>query len=295
MAEFSKIKKHPNFFIVGSPKSATTSLHEYLKNIPGIFMSPLKEPNYFSRKTILHDARIKPIRDKKKYLALFEDVTDEKIVGESSTTYLEDEDVPSLIHEEVPEARILICLRDPVVRAFSEFLMLRKMDVVNSSFHEDIQKALLNKESRFGNSRRLKSGLYSESVKRYLEIFGPKQVKIIIFEEFIKNPKFFLEQIIKFLELSSSFVKFEDEPHNAFSEYRGKISKKILTNSKITKIGVKIISPSIRKFLRFKLLEKRINKPKMETNERQFLIKFYRDDVNKLKEILGRELPWSNF
>ena len=111
MAEFSKIKKHPNFFIVGSPKSATTSLHEYLKNIPGIFMSPIKEPNYLSRKTISLDARIKPIRDKKKYLALFEDAIDEKIIGESSTTYLEDEDVPSLIHEEVPGARILICSR----------------------------------------------------------------------------------------------------------------------------------------------------------------------------------------
>ena len=46
------MERWPNFFIVGSTKAGTTSIHEYLNRIPGIFMSPIKEPHYFSRNDI---------------------------------------------------------------------------------------------------------------------------------------------------------------------------------------------------------------------------------------------------
>ena len=61
----------PNFFIVGAPKAGTSSLYAYLKDIPGIYMSPIKEPNYFSAATIPATSSFGPIRDKKKYLSLF--------------------------------------------------------------------------------------------------------------------------------------------------------------------------------------------------------------------------------
>ena len=42
------MERWPNFYIVGAPKAGTTSLYEYLKAIPGIYMSPVKEPKFFS-------------------------------------------------------------------------------------------------------------------------------------------------------------------------------------------------------------------------------------------------------
>ena len=73
------MEKWPNLFIVGAPKAGTSSLYVYLANIPGIFMSKAKEPNYFSKKTIPENKRtLKPlIRDKTKYLALFKKVKDD--------------------------------------------------------------------------------------------------------------------------------------------------------------------------------------------------------------------------
>jgi len=57
----------PNFFIIGAAKGGTTSLYEYLKQVPGIFMSPEKEPNYFSRVVVPSNSRYQfMIRDKKK-------------------------------------------------------------------------------------------------------------------------------------------------------------------------------------------------------------------------------------
>ena len=64
----------PNFFIVGAPRSGTTSLYEYLKEVPAVFMCPVKEPNFF-KQSIENDLFLsKPIREKKKYLDLFKNV-----------------------------------------------------------------------------------------------------------------------------------------------------------------------------------------------------------------------------
>jgi len=78
------LEKWPNLFIVGAPKAGTTSLHEYLKKIPGVFMSEVKEPYYFCKKAVPDYSYAIIVRDKKKYLNLFKKVNDEKIVGESN-------------------------------------------------------------------------------------------------------------------------------------------------------------------------------------------------------------------
>jgi len=53
------MEKWPNFFIVGAPKAGTTSLYEYLRKIPGVYMSAIKEPHFFSSKKILLHEEVK--------------------------------------------------------------------------------------------------------------------------------------------------------------------------------------------------------------------------------------------
>ena len=117
------MEKWPNLFIVGAMKSGTTSLYEYLNVIPRIYMSPIKEPKYFHMKGYGKEVNVKRISDKKNYLNLFEKVNTEKIIGEASPDYLFDPNSPRLIHKKVPNANIIICLRDPVERTFSHYLM----------------------------------------------------------------------------------------------------------------------------------------------------------------------------
>jgi len=119
--------KWPNFFIVGARKAGTTSLYNHLKEIPGIYMSPIKEPKYFSQSRIPPSSNPIPIRDKEKYLSLFDKVKDEKIVGEASATYLIDSDITAeQIHQVSPQAHILISLRDPADLIFSDYLRLKQ-------------------------------------------------------------------------------------------------------------------------------------------------------------------------
>jgi len=289
------MEKWPNLFIVGAPKAGTTSLYEYLKNIPGIYMSPIKEPNYFSINMIPNnDPVLKPIRNKKKYLGLFENVVDEKIIGEASPHYLFDSKVPYLIQNVSPHAKIFINLRDPIERLFSHFLMHIRFGILSSTLYEELQRELRSKGDNYRNRLLLNFSLYSENVQRYFDVFGKNQVKIIIFEEFIRDPKRTMGEILKFLDLSQNLDDFKGEVYHPFSLARGPAAQFIL-KSFTGKITNRMVSPSTKKFLKEKFLIKKQSKPIMEQQDREFLTNFYRDDVKKLQTMLGRKLPWPNF
>ena len=163
------MEKWPNFFIVGVPKGGTTSLHEYLNDVPGIFMSKIKEPYFFSPIMIPDKLPFRPVRDKKKYIALFKNAKDEKIIGESSTLYFFDPEAPNLIHKKIPHARILISLRDPIERLFSHYLLTKKEGFAEKTFHEQIQKELRHEVDYTKPHMRLEAGMYSKCVNKYLD------------------------------------------------------------------------------------------------------------------------------
>jgi len=291
------MEKWPNFFIVGAPKAGTSSLYTYLDSIPGIFMSMPKEPNYFSVKTISENSHtvMKPIRDKSKYLDLFKKVKDEKIIGEASPSYLSDPEAPKLIHEIAPEAKIIISLRDPVERTFSYYLMFIRGGFMKDSFHDEVQKAL--KLVRIYNKRslRLETGLYAEDIQRYHDIFGPEQVKIIIFEEFINDVKKTMKDILSFLDIDYELNEFDVEAYNKFGVPRSPISQFILRRGNLRRLAARFMSPSKRRILKEKILLKNEPKPEMPDEDREILRNFYREDVYKTEKILKRKLPWKNF
>ncbi len=285
----------PNFFIVGAPKSATTSLYFYLKDIHQIYMSEVKEPNYFSNATVPDNHTIKPIRNKKKYLDLFKNANNNKILGEASTQYLADPEAPKLIHEVAPDAKILISIRDPVERIFSGYLMGRRLGTAKLSFWEELQKEISGKADPAKTRLRSNVGFYSGHIKRYLDIFGTKQVKIIIFEEFTKDPKRYVEEVLNFLGINHTFSNFINEKRNPFAVSRGPISRNIRRSKIIHKVGERIFTASTRKYVRENILEKKQPKPKMEQSDKDFLINFYKEDVKKLEDLLGKKMPWRNF
>jgi len=263
----------PNFFIIGAPKAGTSSLYAYLNDIPGIYMSPIKEPNYFSRGTFSDDHSLKPIRDKKKYLELFKGVKDEKIIGEASPSYLADPDAPKLIHEVSPDAKILISLRDPVDRTFSNYLMLRRVGILKSSFLKELEISLQDEEDKIKNKIILERGLYFNNIKRYFGFFGKENVKIIFFENFIKNEKEIVEDILKFLNIDFLIKDFKPEIYNKFGVVRGPISQFILQNITLRRVSEKLISPSRRKKLKEKIILKNEPKPEIEHVASEILVK----------------------
>jgi hypothetical protein len=140
----------PNFFLVGAAKTGTTSLYHYLDQHPAVFMSPIKEPCFFAPEVVGFDPHARrafeadatalrayldgPMRRKRSagivlewedYLKLFKHVRHETAVGESSVSYLPSTSAAQAIRTRLPDARILVMLRDPTERLGSHFAASR--------------------------------------------------------------------------------------------------------------------------------------------------------------------------
>jgi len=285
----------PNFFVVGAPKAGTTSLYEYLKQIPEVYVSPNKEPHYFS---VYYPSMFnkKPIRDKAKYVDLFKNVKKEKAVGEFSVLYLADPEVPKKIKKEIPNAKIIIIIRNPIERAFSNFLGRTNLGLEHQSFIDRIaEDKQLIKKNIHGEPYVLESGFYSRHIKRYNDVFGSKQVKVIIFEEFFKDPSTIVKKILEFLEIKSDVNQIDFKIHNSFSPPKNRLAKIILSSNLVKSIAIEVIPQSLRWKIRKNILTNQIEKPKMTDNEKDILKEIYRDDVKELQKLLGKKLPWSEF
>jgi len=290
------MERWPNFFIVGATKAGTTSLYEYLKDIPGIYMSPVKEPHYFDASSVpLNWIDLKPIRNKNEYLNLFTSVEDQKIIGEATPAYLADPDAAQLIHEVSPKAKILMSLRDPVERAYSNYLMYVRDGHWSHSFHDQLQNELENGINPIGRNIRLRLGMYFEDVKKYYDIFGKNQIKIIIFEDWIKDTKNSIQNILNYLGIEFQISEFEEERHNPYVVDRNPITRKIRTSKFLEKIVKRTISDETKQTLRNRYFVKKGDKPKIDKNDMEFLINYYESDVKKLELLIGRKLPWKNF
>jgi len=286
----------PNFFIVGAAKAGTTTLYEYLKETDGVYMSPVKEARFFHHPDISHKILQNVISDEKKYLKLFNKVTDEKAIGEASPSYLLDPESPEIIHKKIPNAKIIIMLRDPVQRAFSQYLMKKTNGVEQRTFHQVIEDYMSDYENgRDHWDRTIYAGLYTKNVKKYTDIFGLQNVKIIMFEEFVKDTPKYVKEVLDFLEVDSELPLNVGKVYNAYGEPRGKIADRMLANKLIWKIGVKIIPRTFRQGLRKKIFLKNKKKPKLPEEDGRVLQKFYKDDVNSLEKLLDRKLPWKWF
>jgi Sulfotransferase family len=267
----------PNFFIAGAPKSGTTSLYHYLDQHPEIFMSPVKEPNYFASEIRLSHfsehlrpraerdvAPLRayldgPMREKRfgglvtewhDYLKLFRDADGRKAIGESSVCYLWSESAARNIRRSIPDARIILVLRNPADMAFSMYLHHMKSEPANLTFREAIQLGLQQRGGTIDYWHPfLDMGLYYKQVKRYLDIYPPKQIRTYLYEEYQAEPERVLADIFRFLNVDPDF------------------------------------SPDMSdRYLEF-------GKPEtMEPADRAFLTELYRDDIANLAGLLQRDL-----
>jgi len=282
----------PNFFIVGAAKAGTTSLYAYLNHTPGVYMSPIKEPGYFRTTDFGSKFKSSRISDKSKYLKLFSEVKSEKAIGEATPGYLADPDSANLIYQAVPHAKIIISLRDPVERAYSQYLWRITKTGITQSFHEIVTERVDNVNDTSAYNFCLDPGLYTKNVKRYQDLFGSEQVKIIIFEEFVKNPKKIVKEVLEFLEVNADAPTVLEKTYNAYSKPRGKLGQSILGNRTIRKIAPKLFPQSLLWKVREDVLLKKGIKPKMDQVDRSLLENFYIQNVKSLQILLKRKVPW---
>ena len=286
----------PNFFIVGAPKSGTTNISYYLMQHPQVFMPENLEPYYFARLDIPQNYEREIISDEKKYLNLFKNAKNCKAIGESSPVYLYCPHSALEIKNRFPNSKIIISLRNPIEIAYSEYFSLKFMGFdKNRSFNEllDASKEQLD-QNEFHIDSLLEAGFYSKQIKRFQKIFSKNQIKITIFEEYVKNTIPTINSILSFLDIEKS-ITFKIAPKGAYKIPRNFVSKKLMNNFTFRKVAKFIIPTVARQKIGERFLVKESSRPILKQNERQRLKEIYQDDVENLAKLLGRSLPWKDF
>ena len=229
------------------------------------------------------------IKNKQDYLQLFEDSKEDMVVEDGSATYLMNLDAPKLISQDNPNAKIIISLRNPIERTYTAYLAQYRTAKEKHSFGESIRRDLSSATGKeLQNLRSLNSDYY-EYVKNYYSYFPKEQIKIIIFEEFIKNPQQTTKEILHFLNLSAD-INFEYKQHNPVQISKNKISQSILTSKFFYYIGFALIPAKIRHYILRQFTTR--TKPIMLEKDRDFLKEQYVDSVKKLESLLNRKIPW---
>jgi len=290
----------PNFLIVGTARAGTTSLHEYLGNHADIFMPLQKEPcffTFFDQDPQYKDMRHRYTTSITAYQELFNG-QNEKVAGESSTPYLYfHEQTISNIKKLVPDYRkikILIVLRDPAERAYSQYMHNRRDLREPLTFEDAItEEETRKKENWHFDFFYTDKGFYYKQVKDYLDNFD--EVKIVFYDTLEKNPDKLLEDIYSFLQVNITEKK-EMIRRNQSGEMKVKWFKKIITTRKNPVLNFfrkgmnRETKKKLRNWIKDKLLRYNLKKTEMDTKTRQLLINKYKEDILKLQTIVDRDL-----
>ncbi len=201
----------PNLFLVGAMKAGTSSLHEYLHQHPQIFMTRMKEPQYFApHKTqygMWGQGQPLPKPGIDWYLRLFADAGDALYAGEASVSYTARHWVSGCeerIWEFNPQARIIYLMRDPVERAISHYWHF----VADGRETLPPDRALRQRDDYVARSD------YAYQIEPFLRRFGEDQVYLLTLEELQADPRRTFAQLLAWLGVDDSVEIDTREQHN---------------------------------------------------------------------------------
>jgi len=298
--------KRPNFFIVGEPKSGTTTLYELLKVHPDIFMPEEKEPSYFSKDFISESIAFYGENlffhhtQEDSYLELFKPAQNKKAIGEATTRYLYSKVAAKEIYNFDSNAKIIMMFREPV-----DLLHSLHSQFLSNSFEieSDFEKALGLEEKRkrgefIHKMAKFPSVLYyrervkfSEHVQRFLNVFPKDQIFIIIFDDFRADMKDIYKKVLDFLEVDPEFKpNFQISNVNNQPIFRAVFNKLQSPRFKMFfwKILPQPVFSKIRNFLE-KLFLRPVKRPPLEDSLRQKLKKEFLPEVKAINALLNGE------
>jgi hypothetical protein len=291
-----KTEVWPNFFIVGAAKAGTTSLYAGLRQHPEVFMCYPKEPHHFTQVNPPHQLRwhFEGYTDRHRYLRLFEGSRGFRAIGEASTSYLWHPQGARRIRRQVPDARIIISLRDPVERAYSHYLMHVREGIQSLSLYDALAEDLKRTEEAWAISHfYVGKGRYAKQVRRYLEVFGRDRVKIVLFDDLKRDPVAKLLEVVQFLGLDPAPVARIDAARvrNPYRASRGRWAEFLAGNKLSRMLGETVVPRRLGSFIYEHFLLKRADKPPMDPRAQELLLEIYEPEIDELERIVGRKMP----
>ena len=285
----------PNFIVVGTAKGGTTALYWYLAEHPEIFMSPVKETNFFAWNVdpegrLLYgdpDVHRFPVKTLEEYEALFADAGAALAVGEASPLYLESPQAPGRIRSLLPEARIVATLRHPVDRAYSDYQMYlrRRGRVLDPARDLSATAPWARPDSRWMQVSR-----YHDQLARYYQAFPRERIHVLLFDDIRKGAVEATRGVYRFLGVDAGFAPDTETPHAAGGVPASPLLEGLLTRSPLSAALRRWVPTGAANWVRRMRARTLRKAPPLPPALRRELTTHFRDDIQRTSALIGRSL-----
>lgn len=275
----------PDVIGIGSPRSGTTWLSNLLNHHPDIYFAPyFKEIHFF-------DNNYK--RGLKWYSKFYHKIPENKICFDYTPGYMKNYKIGNLIKQMSPNIKLIVCIRNPIQRAFSHYMQRNRFENWEFDFDKTVQ---------YNSKNILDYGLYGSQLKKVLENFSKEQIHIIFFEDLITNTENIISDVFNFLEIPNFKVEINTMDI-------GKNSMKKI-HFKPLKQTIRFIRSLCRKYYLFRIIfyqlfpgdkmlkfiskintkNQILTKTNISIKTKKYLKEYYCQDKILLEQILGREI-----
>ncbi len=267
------LARAPQFIVIGAVKAATTWTAKQLNANPALFV-PGPEPHFFSTE---YD------RGLSYYDSLFENAPEGAMIGEKSADYLAHPEAAARIADTLPLAKLIVQLRNPIDRAYSDYCMLYRRGTVTDA------PAVYFQDGAGHGERFLSGGLYAEHLSRFFDRFARSQLLALLYEDVKDAPRRTLEAISAHIGVAphiedESLATRENDGAKAILPLPLRSALKPLKNA-VKPLRGNPAFEGVRG-----LLARPVAYPPLTADARARLADYYESDIGELGRLIGRDL-----
>lgn len=269
----------PTFVGIGAPRAGTTWLNTLLASHPDVYTPTLRDEinffdQYYDRGLDWYEALFPPAEEAERYRA----------IGEITPQYLERDECPERIFTTVPESKLIVMLRHPVSRAYSQYGFFVQRRNFRGSFEEFVEKL----------PRSLERGYYSRYLQRYLRYFDRTQILVLIFEETVSDVCTTKKTLAEFLDItvdtfppSAGNNKVNASTVPAFQFLYGLVAK---TGRQFRRWHLEPVVDFVMRTSLPRLLAKGDSLPPLDEELKRRLSRRYQDEFDQLEQCMQLDL-----
>jgi hypothetical protein len=296
----------PNFLMIGAGRSGTTTVYHTLIQHPQVFLSPeVKESRFFCAESdpaveewfkLRRD--IGPPPSLEGYRQLFAGATGYAAIGEVDPCILPNAvgTIPKIVDVLGPRIKLLVCLRQPADRAFSHHVLHSDMGLENQPFERVIQPDYWTSgpAGRLAQILYIEHGLYSENLKRFLDTFGREAVLVQLYQDLATDIRGYFRNILTWLEVDPD-IPINLGRHNEAKIIKGPLGR-VVHLYRRHKHRAKGFVPNalrvrVRELVKWnQIIASNRVKPTLAPETRRALTQYYREDILRTQDLIGRDL-----
>jgi hypothetical protein len=269
----------PDWLVIGAMKSGTTSVALWLDAHPGGWLVPNKEVNYFDRDS-LYD------QGPEWYRALFAAAPAGARVGDASPSYLFAPRAAARMAQLLPDARLVVCARDPVERAYSHYWHNRHRGLEHRSFADAVAAEIA--DPTWKPPGYLMRGCYLAQIERILEHYARESVLVVLTADLATDPDGTFARVCRHVGLDHTLPPpNEGEAKNTYREHRAERVYRAMFQYRLWRWLPKPLRPRVAA-----ALTRPAAYPPLPDDLRVSLRSWFEEGDGAFAAFLGRELPW---